>query len=70
MIDDPFKVIAADILYQRNEQLKRDLYQRNEQLKRDLYQRNEQLKRDLIKKAQEAIDGYVRWSDIYAKENG
>ena len=25
MIDDPFKVIAADILYQRNEQLKRDL---------------------------------------------
>ena len=25
MIDDPFKVIAADILYQRSEQLKRDL---------------------------------------------
>lgn len=25
MIEDPFKVIAADILYQRNEQLKRDL---------------------------------------------
>ena len=25
MIDDPFKLIAADILYQRNEQLKRDL---------------------------------------------
>lgn len=48
MINDPFKLIAADILYQRNEQLKRDL----------------------IKKAQEAIDGYVKWSDIYAKENG
>ena len=25
MIDDPFKVIVADILYQQNEQLKRDL---------------------------------------------
>lgn len=25
MINDPFKLIAADILYQRNEQLKRDL---------------------------------------------
>ena len=34
MIDDPFKVIVEDILYQLNEQLKRDLIKKAQEADR------------------------------------